>query len=70
MNDNLVLSDISFYKLCNKNIGKINIYEPSNLTHQLLKIIVDEAEQINSQNDYYDKLKLICVKKMVEDITI
>ena len=57
MNDNLVLSDISFYKVCNKNIGKINIYEPSNLTHQLLQIIVDEAKQISSQDDYYNKLK-------------
>jgi hypothetical protein len=29
---NLVLTDISFYKACTKNIGKINIYEPTNLT--------------------------------------
>ena len=55
----LVLTDISFYKACTKNIGKINIYEPTNLTHQLLKIIVDEAEKIKSQDDYFDKIKLI-----------
>lgn len=54
---NLVLTDISFYKACTKNIGKINIYEPTNLTPQLLKIIVDEAEKIKSQDDYYDKIK-------------
>jgi hypothetical protein len=55
----LVLTDISFYKACTKNIGKINIYEPTNLTHQLLKIIVDEAEKIKSQDDYFDKIKWI-----------
>ena len=54
---NLVLTDISFYKACTKNIGKINIYEPTNLTPQLLKIIVDEAAKIKSQDDYYDKIK-------------
>jgi hypothetical protein len=55
----LVLTDISFYKACTKNIGKINIYEPTNLTPQLLKIIVDEAEKIKSQDDYFDKIKWI-----------
>jgi hypothetical protein len=55
----LVLTDISFYKACTKNIGKINIYEPTNLTHQLLKIIVDEAEKIKSQDDFFDKIKWI-----------
>ena len=29
---NLVLTDTSFYKACEKNIGKINIYEPTTLT--------------------------------------
>ena len=37
---NLVLNDISFYIACRKNIGKNNIYEPTNLTNQLLKIII------------------------------
>ena len=41
---NLVLTDISFYKACKKNIGILNIYEPTNLTPQLLKIIIDETE--------------------------
>ena len=29
---NLVLTDASFYRARKKNIGKINIYEPTNLT--------------------------------------
>ena len=27
---NLVLTDASFYRACKRNIGKINIYEPTN----------------------------------------
>lgn len=56
---NLVLTDISFYKACNKNIGKLNIYEPTNLTPQLIKMIVDEAEKIKSQDDLFTKIKWI-----------
>mgnify|MGYP000719309998 CR=1 FL=1 len=33
---NLVLTDTSFYRACEKNIGKINIYEPTTLTPNLL----------------------------------
>ena len=55
----LVLTDISFYEACNKNIGKINIYEPTNLTPLLLKIIVDEVEKIKSQDDFFTKIKWI-----------
>jgi hypothetical protein len=56
---NLILTDVSFYKACKKNIGKINIYEPSNLTSQILKIIIDQAETINSQENFFDKIKWI-----------
>ena len=56
---NLVLTDISFYKACKKNIGIINIYEPTNLTPLLLKIIVDESEKIKSQDDLFTKIKYI-----------
>jgi len=53
---NLVLTDVSFYKACTKNIGKINIYEPTNLTFLLLKTIIDEAEKIKSQDDLFTKI--------------
>ena len=33
---NLILTDTSFYSACEKNIGKINIYEPTTLTPILL----------------------------------
>jgi len=56
---NLVLTDISFYKACTKNIGKINIYEPTNLTFLLLKTIIDEAEKIKSQDDLFVKINWI-----------
>lgn len=56
---NLILTDISFYKACDKNIGKLNIYEPTNLTFHLIKIIVDEAEKIKSQDDLFTKIKWI-----------
>jgi hypothetical protein len=56
---NLILTDISFYKACKKNIGIINIYEPTNLTPMLLKIIIDESEKIKSQNDLFTKIKYI-----------
>ena len=56
---NLVITDISFYKACTKNIGKINIYEPTNLTFLLLKTIIDEAEKIKSQDDLFAKVKWI-----------
>lgn len=36
-----------------------NIYEPSNLTPQILKIIIDQAETINSQENFFDKIKWI-----------
>ena len=55
----LVLTDVSFYIACQKNIGKINIYEPSSLTKQLLKIIIDETIEIKSCDNLFDKLKWI-----------
>ena len=56
---NLVLTDISFYKACEKNIGKINIYEPTNLTPILLKIIMDETSIIKSWDKLQEKLEWI-----------
>ena len=56
---NLVLTNISFYKACEKNIGKINIYEPTNLTPLLLKIIVDESLKIKSWDKFSAKIKQI-----------
>lgn len=54
---NLVLSDSSFYKACNKNIGKINIYEPSNLTSQLIKILMNKTSKIKSMKNYLTSIK-------------
>ena len=54
---NLVLSDSSFYKACNKNIGKINIYEPSNLTPQLVKMLMNETSEIKSMQNYLTSIK-------------
>lgn len=56
---NLVLTDASFYRACKRNIGKINIYEPTNLTKQLLKIIVDEATKMKTIANFIDKLRWI-----------
>lgn len=55
----LVLADVSFYVACQKNIGKINIYEPTNLTKQLLKIMIDETTNINSYDNFCEKVKWI-----------
>jgi len=56
---NLVLTDASFYKACKRNIAKINIYEPTNLTKQLLKIIVDETTKMKSVANLIDKIRWI-----------
>lgn len=56
---NLVLTDASFYKACKRNIAKINIYEPTNLTKQLLKIIVDEATKMKTIANLIDKIRWI-----------
>jgi len=54
---NLDLSDSSFYKACNKNIGKNNIYEPSNLTPQLVKILMNKTSKIKSMKNYLTSIK-------------
>ncbi len=54
---NLDLSDSSFYKACNKNIGKINIYEPSNLTPQLIKFLMNRTSKIKSMKNYLTSIK-------------
>ena len=56
---NLVLTDASFYRACKKNIGKINIYEPTNLTAQLLKIIIDETTKIKSMDNFIERVRWI-----------
>ncbi len=56
---NLVLTDASFYKACKKNIGKINIYEPTNLTEQLLKIIIDETNEMKSMDNFIERVEWI-----------
>ncbi len=53
---NLVLTDTSFYSACEKNIGKINIYEPTTLTPKLLKIIMDEGAKIESWDEFLEKI--------------
>lgn len=53
---NLVLTDTSFYKACEKSIGKINIYEPTTLTPKLLKIIIDEGTKIQSLDELLEKI--------------
>jgi len=55
----LVLTDASFYKACKKNIGKINIYEPTNLTEQLLKIIIDETNEMKSMDNFIERVEWI-----------
>jgi hypothetical protein len=54
---NLDLSDSSFYKACNKNICKINLYEPSNLTHELIKILMNKTNKIKSMKNYLTSIK-------------
>lgn len=54
---NLVLYDSSFYKACNKNIGKINIFEPSNLTPELIKILMNKTNKIKSMKNYLTSIK-------------
>jgi hypothetical protein len=54
---NLVLYDSSFYKACNKNICKINLYEPSNLTHELIKILMNKTNKIKSMKNYLTSIK-------------
>jgi len=56
---NLVLTDASFYRACKKNIGKINIYEPTNLTKQLLKIIIDETTKMKSMDNLIERVRWI-----------
>lgn len=56
---NLVLTDISFYCACQKNIGKINIYEPTTLTPKLLKIIMDECAKMESWDEFQEKINWI-----------
>lgn len=56
---NLVLTDTSFYSACEKNIGKINIYEPTTLTPKILKIIVDEGIKIESWDELFEKINWI-----------
>jgi hypothetical protein len=56
---NLVLTDTSFYKACEKNIGKINIYEPTTLTPKILKIIIDECVKIESWDELFEKINWI-----------
>jgi len=56
---NLVLTDTSFYSACEKNIGKINIFEPTSLTPKLLRIIIDECSKIESWNELLEKINWI-----------
>jgi len=56
---NLILTDTSFYSACEKNIGKINIYEPTTLTPKLLRIIIDECSKIESWNELLEKINWI-----------
>lgn len=56
---NLVLTDTSFYSACEKNIGKINIYEPTTLTLKILKIIIDESIKIESWDELFEKINWI-----------
>lgn len=56
---NLDLTDTSFYSACEKNIGKINIYEPTTLTPKLLKIIMDNGLKIESWDELLEKINWI-----------
>jgi len=56
---NLILTDTSFYSACEKNIGKINIFEPTSLTPKLLRIIIDECSKIESWNELLEKINWI-----------
>ena len=56
---NLDLTDTSFYRACEKNIGKINIYEPTSLTPKLLKIIMDEGIKMESWDKLLEKINWI-----------
>ena len=56
---NLVLSDISFYQACKKNIGKINIYEPTNLTPQIINILMEQSAKIKSSDELISKINWI-----------
>lgn len=56
---NLDFTDNSFYSVCEKNIGKINIYEPTTLTPILLKIIIEEGIKIESWDELLEKIKWI-----------
>jgi len=56
---NLILTDLSFYIACRKNIGKINIYEPTNLTQKILNIIMNETTHLTSFDHFLDKINWI-----------
>jgi hypothetical protein len=56
---NLVLTDTSFYSACEKNIGKINIYEPTTLTPKLMKVIMNEGAKIKSWDEFLEKINWI-----------
>jgi hypothetical protein len=56
---NLVITDISFYKACKNNMEKIHMYQPTNLTKQLLKIIIDETMDITTIDNLYEKINWI-----------
>ena len=56
---NLILTDTSFYSACEKNIGKIKIYEPTTLTPKLLRNIIDECSKIESWNELLEKINWI-----------
>lgn len=55
----LEIIDVSFYKACEKNIGKIHIYQPTNLTKQLLEIIIDETIKMKTVDNLYHKIDWI-----------
>ena len=66
---NLVLTDISFYRACKKNISKINIYEPTNLTKQLLKIIIDETAKMKTIDNLVERVRWIQENLSTTEIT-
>jgi len=66
---NLDLTDTSFYSTCEKNIGKINIYEPTTLTPKLLKIIMDNGLKIESWDEFLEKIGWIQENMSATDLS-
>lgn len=58
---NLEITSLDFYEACKKNASKINIYEPTNLTNQIVEILYENVKKIKTYEELFmnlEKLKL------------